>query len=95
MQELTTCIRILDDWAVDVEKLREAGSRLGEHEDHLRNLEAEQSDLRDRIEVRSADVFGLEELARLLVWRADGVCVCVCAARDSSSSEGSTTGAKS
>ena len=42
-QELTTCIRILDDWSVDVDKLREAESRLGENEDHLRNLEAEQS----------------------------------------------------
>lgn len=60
-QELTTCIRILDDWSVDVDKLREAESRLGEHEDHLRNLEAEQSDLRDRIEV-SADQFGLDQL---------------------------------
>lgn len=92
MQELTTCIRILDDWSVDVEKLREAESRLGEHEDHLRNLEAEQSDLRDRIEV-SADLFGLEELVPLPIWPADGVCVC--AARDSFSSDGSITGAKS
>lgn len=53
MQELNSCIRILDDWSVDVDKLREAELRLGEHEDNLRNLEAEQSDLKDRIEVRS------------------------------------------
>ncbi|GAA5976032.1 hypothetical protein JCM10908_005363 [Rhodotorula pacifica] len=65
-QELATCIRILDDWSVDVDKLREAESRLGEHEDHLRNLEAEQSDLRDRIELLERRIHnGREELTRM------------------------------
>ncbi|POY72648.1 hypothetical protein BMF94_4476 [Rhodotorula taiwanensis] len=65
-QELNSCIRILDDWSVDVDKLRDAELRLGEHEDHLRNLEAEQSDLKDRIELLERRISnGREELTRM------------------------------
>lgn len=63
-QELHACIRILDDWQTDVDKLREAELRLGEHTDHLRALEAEQVELENRIQVRRAGALSLSRSSR-------------------------------
>ncbi|BGP38711.1 kinetochore-associated Ndc80 complex subunit nuf2 [Rhodotorula kratochvilovae] len=64
--ELHTCIRLLDDWQTDVDKLREAELRLGEHTDHLRALEAEQVELENRIQLLERRIAnGRDELVRM------------------------------
>ncbi|TNY24474.1 Nuf2 family-domain-containing protein [Rhodotorula diobovata] len=64
--ELHACIRILDDWQTDVDKLREAELRLGEHTDHLRALEAEQVELENRIQLLERRIAnGRDELVRM------------------------------
>ncbi|GEM09464.1 hypothetical protein Rt10032_c08g3481 [Rhodotorula toruloides] len=40
-QELTSCVRLLEDWQNDVDRLRELESRLQQHQDDLQQLEAE------------------------------------------------------
>ncbi|GAA6002338.1 uncharacterized protein JCM10292_006609 [Rhodotorula paludigena] len=64
--ELHACIRLLDDWQNDVHKLREAELRLGEHQDHLRALEAEQVELENRIQLLERRITnGRDELVRI------------------------------
>lgn len=54
LQELASCVRLLEDWQNDVDRLREMESKLQQHQDDLQQLEAEQSDLRENIRVRRA-----------------------------------------
>ncbi|CEQ41473.1 SPOSA6832_03186, partial [Sporobolomyces salmonicolor] len=65
-QELQSCIRILDDWKADVDKLREAKLRLDEHSDDHRALQGQLSELENEIALLERRIANArEELLRL------------------------------
>ncbi|GAA5943342.1 hypothetical protein JCM1841_004806 [Sporobolomyces salmonicolor] len=64
--ELQSCIRILDDWKADVDKLREAKLRLDEHSDDHRALQGQLSELENEIALLERRIANArEELLRL------------------------------
>ncbi|GAA6034354.1 hypothetical protein JCM8097_002684 [Rhodosporidiobolus ruineniae] len=65
-QELQSCIRILDDWQADADKLREAEQLLNDHVDHHNMLQGELRELEDRIALLQRRITnGRDELLRM------------------------------
>ncbi|GAA5872248.1 hypothetical protein JCM8547_004794 [Rhodosporidiobolus lusitaniae] len=64
--ELHSCIRILDDWQADADKLREAELQLNEHIEHHNTLQGELHELEDRITLLDRRITnGRDELVRM------------------------------
>lgn len=53
VQDIGGCIKVLDEWQVDVEKATEAENRYREHCDQFDTLQNEQLELENKISVRS------------------------------------------
>ncbi|GAA6002033.1 hypothetical protein JCM10207_003047 [Rhodosporidiobolus poonsookiae] len=64
--ELHTCIRLLDEWQLDSDKLRDAQGQLDDHLELLQQLDAEAKELAERIQLLNRRIAnGRDELTRL------------------------------
>ncbi|GAA5938460.1 uncharacterized protein JCM15063_000744 [Sporobolomyces koalae] len=64
--ELESCIRLLNDWSADVNKLREAGQRLEKDTDEFKALQTERTELENQINLhRRRIVNAREEFSRI------------------------------
>ncbi|GAA5915437.1 uncharacterized protein JCM6883_007159 [Sporobolomyces salmoneus] len=64
--ELESCIRLLNDWSSDVNKLREAGQRLEKDTDEFKALQTERTELENQINLHRRRILNArEEFSRI------------------------------